>query len=685
MTQQINKRKNSGVGGEQAPPRERLQVVHPTNVIAEHRDVGGVMQAVGRFQGMLADKRTAAADRQFKLDGSQGARDALLGKVDEDRVAASEAYASAAAKINADTLGRKFVNTSIQELDREAMSDDFDYEQWRQAKIGEFMESGVGNNKYAAETINQFASIFDQQAGAKYGAMQARKSLADQTDAVANNLLQRLDEGYRSPEQLARWKKEVADESGLFPDEIESIVGTQLLQRLGEAKDENEAQQFVAMAESEGLTKQVGWSDKFTKQLDASKARIEREKHQAMLADTERRLSVRTELGNMARNGQLSIAYLTKGEQSGDFTQDEVMWAWGQQQSELERQRREAQERSEKAAAEAEQSVILDRITSGTQEEMHAAIALGVKERDIKAHANKQYASAWLLATSEDEVESATGIKALQSMVKQSQQLGLMPEMMKDVLNDADVGVPRRFIRNAETFRKMEANGMGDFLKGNMDGASYAKHRVYRSLVEDAGMTPEAAVSSMADSAVPAEDAAKRLNQVQRDLLIPKTAEIADDLGVTDTGIVQRSLRGLVMPYLMQGKSEAESFQLAVSQFKDQYEVLDGYPISKAHTFGEGAALASAWETYRDDIMLPELKKSIGEDEVSNVRLAPMPNRPGHFLVYRPGDAAPLTRKTANGREFVTLKGSEIVRDAIEHKRRIENQPHTPVMGVPHR
>jgi t-SNARE complex subunit (syntaxin) len=629
MTRQVRTQKNDGVGEARDFGRVGIDVVAHTDVQARQTDPRAMLNALGSWERQLMQQGAENIAARNELSGQEGMRDATLNRVDEERMKDDAAYSKGVAKNRTAARGYEWLAKSNVDLDA-ALKDDpnLDFEAWREGRLKEFLGSADAEGTLAIEDQNRFVAQFEQTMRARYEAKHAQIKLQEQTTSFADAMssLLRATGGKLTPEQLATAEKQYGDENAaLDEDERADVFGTLLLQQLGTDKNLN----AYELAKSRGLLDKADWADKFERQKEATTQLIEREREEAIRNDMDRYMRVTQDLNRKARNGELTMAYLSKLHQSGEATDAEVRSAWNTQLSYENQRYNTALKEREKAQHRAQ----LGAIALKGQAAIEVAIGTGVGTRkEFKALFDQQWALAQgALLSGEDPAEAK---KAMEATMVIAQQAAIMPDGAKNFFEKADVSTPA-FETHASLYREMKADGFADYFRNALSSAAYAKLERWDKFVAG-GMSKAEATRKLASSVIPVEEAVKRTAQMQWRTITPAAKELSADLDVVTPAVVENMLATYVSGHIAAGLSDDEALEAAKQEFNDRIAVIDGFPVPRmwlaSETGGAAEQLAESWPRYRDEVLMPELTKRYGT-AIGELRLEPNLKKPGRFVV----------------------------------------------------
>lgn len=665
MARSDTTRKNAGIGEERDFGRVGLDVVHPTNVVAEQRNPNGILAFLGQANEMRQRERAERIAEAKSLAREEGQRDASTGRVDETRMADDEIYAEGVQANRAISSGIEMLSKSAEDLDLALKEDpNLDYEAWAQAWKRDYIGAQEATTTAAVKEQNRILAQFDQVARSRFEAKRTELKIKEAETSVADGVLKLMSAAGNklTPEAFNAHTAALANNAGLDDDEAQRIVGSALLTELGTKNNLN----AYELAKSRGLLESAEWAARFEKEREAAQGRIEAEQIEARRKDVEARLKADEWGLREAHAGRHTIANLTARVQRGELLQEEADRYWNTQ-LQVQQQRREEAARKLEAA---QYQTNVAKFVNGGQEAVEFAIATKqIKRSDAQDYVDAQWAQAWAMTATDDPEVRKQGLEQMRSVLTTAQGAAIIPSAAKNILNEADLGNPQRFTRNASAYRDMVAAGMGDFIKNNVNSQAYAKLERWKRLVEDGGMTPIEATRQMNAGIVPPEEAEKRVSSVYRYLVNPAGQELAADKNIRVPGHVSGVLKNYMVAHVMAGEDEATALESAKRQFEDRFNVIDGFPVPKAWTQGprgdNGEYLDEVWPTYRDEILLPSMRERYGDEFGDTVNLIPSPHHPGKFMVARPNSVDVLYEDGA----VKVYDINELIRETALHKR----------------
>lgn len=678
MARQTFTGKNQPTGPARDFGRVGLEVVHPTDIQAPLRDTRPILQAIDEFKRTQIQPRLDEAVRKERDNAFQfGARDAALGRADEEQMKANRYYAEGVQHNRVSTAGYEFIAQAQVELDRALREDpNLDFDQWaqtqRQAFVGMTNDGEAPLGELAVKAQNNFLQQFEQNARSSFESRKAKLLYEQANTEFANALtagLNLVPNGQLNQGHIDKLTQRHNVDGIIEPEVVENIVGTLLLQRLGTQQD----LAAYEAAQAAGYLDKAEWSDKFQRQREATEAGLERDRQQAMRDDLRRSMQAAQELNGLVGSRQLTQAFLERGVQESRYTRDEAMRAWNAQLSGI-RQDTERARRATEKDQQRQQALAMMGGSGGPGSRLRFQAALaasGIEESDVEDALNYQWGQTFVGMASGDPEVRQQSKQNMEALIEQAQTVGLFPKGLRKAFDEADIGRPEDFRMTANMYREMEADGMGDFLRNQMSGQSYAKIRYFQRLVEQGGLTEEEAIRRMNDSAVPMDEAERRAARAY-DLLEPLSARIAKEGGGGHFRVaVEKNLTELTLANIMLGVPPEVAVRTAETQFGELYDMLEGMPFRKEWTAqrGEGGfdALKERWPDYRDGVLLPAVQEEFGE-EVTDVRIAPQKGEPGRFMFMING-ILPLRTKD---NEVHTVGMDDILTHGLDAKMRWE-------------
>lgn len=608
--------------------RVGLDVVAPTNVLARRDDPSRLVGALDRYAQMRLAEHANDAREQTLVDTEEGYRASATGQVDEERMAESKAYTSGIEKHRQEAHGLRWINTARQDLERALKEDpNLDYQEWEQAQIQAFTETAQGQSSEGLALGNRFISQFQQNMRAAHSSAQAKLQVQQATTNLADNLLAFMENGLTTPEQLNQWKATRAAESGLEDDEVDQVVGTMLLERLA-GGDTN----ALELAKSQGFMEKAEWSNRFTKQDQQTRDRLERQALEDRRRDLGTRMKVRQDIGTMVRQGQLTVTEIERRWSKGEWLEEDALYAERALQQYEEAALRDAQ----RGLDEAVRLQQLDAIYRGGRDTIALAVANGtVKQKDIEAYGNQQFAAATILAASSDPDEKAQGLERMKEVIDLSQKAAIPLHQIKVELGSSDVNMPDRLASDVERYRQLTAEGRGDFIRQNLDSASYARLEYLRRRIE-AGQPVMDAIEHLKSAQVPIEEARQAIRPLD---LSDAAVKLSKDSGIRP-GLARSLIQPLAVGFAMQGMDSVQATQAAIEEAQKSYFMMDGEPVPSAWIPKNDAGTPEltpdefnkVWPEVKEEYLLPKLRERFGDSFV-DVRLVPDRTRPGTFLL----------------------------------------------------
>jgi hypothetical protein len=645
------------------------EVNAPSSVQSYQKDTRLVEQALNNLGQQWGQKRAADAAKATESARASGFLDASLGRVDEGRMVAGSAYSEGATASRVETLGLETINRSLVDLERDAMQPDFDYEEWRQARLEEFIDmSAVGQSPAAKERLAGYVSQFNQNTRARFEQLSAKRRLQEGQENLALNFNAFLESGMTTAEQAKQWAATRGAESGLEDDEVRATMGTILLSKLSMG-DTN----AYTMAEGLGLLANPEMQQRFVQGQQMAEAKIERDRMNALKEDVQGRTQIMSEVAQKVAAGNFSPAEAAvlaqKRPDLQSFFESSVLQAIGQRRAQADQARKEAMETQRLAG-------LQTALATGNRRALTEGRLVGAwSEREEKQQADQMVRRAWATSLSDDPQERAYGIEQIKYAVSTLSSSGVASGELKRLLTTADPSNPTEFDKVAELYRTLEATPQRDFVRSQMDGSSRALFDRYSELV-NSNMTPAQAAAELSSRRVAPEVLDRNFNIVRASRQFDAGLKAAlDDMsadGVSPLAL-EEEFEGLVRAELLYATSHSDAVERAREKLTTAYVTIGGVPMRKGGWVDE--AFASNWEAYSEDVLKPFLVQRDGEDAGSApVSIVPIPNSTEFHLMYT-GTTNLVEAQDENGNyRPIIMSAAEVADQAVQAVTRREER-----------
>ena len=188
-----------------------------------------------------------------------------------------------------------------------------------------------------------------------------------------------------------------------------------------------------------------------------------------------------------------------------------------------------------------------------------------------------------VLKTIDEGVLSAMDNKddrALGAVLRVAEMNGVAPSLLKNQFEKIDPRTPAQFSALVAQFEKIEANSP-TYARRIVDEKGLAKIDAYRRLVRENGLRPEAAIDTLANSAVDLDDARRAVsfawNQSQK--YLPRSIDVPwwFDKTAANPGYIDQWVRRNAETYYATGQFSAEdAVKKASDVFKERHVVVNG-------------------------------------------------------------------------------------------------------------
>jgi hypothetical protein len=581
---------------------------------------------------------------------------------------AGSAYSEGANASRVEALGLQTINRSLADLERDAMREDFDFEEWQQSRLEEFVDmSAVGQSPAAKERLAGYVSQFQQNTRARYEQLAAKRRLQEGQENLSVNFNAFLESGMTTAEQAKQWAATRGAESGLEEDEVRATMGTILLSKL--AMGDTNA---FTMAEGLGLMANPEMQQRFIQGQQMAEAKIERDRMNALKDDVAGRTQIMSEVAQKVAAGNFSPAEAAVLAQRRPdlqgFFESSVLQSISARRAQAEQARKEAMEAQRLSGL---QTALL----TGNRRALTEGRAAGLwSDREEKKQADQLVRMAWATSLSDDPAEKALGVERIKYAVSTLSTAGVESSEMKRLLTTADPSNPTEFAKVAELYRELEATPQRDYVRSQMDGPTRAMFDRYAELT-NSGMTPAQASAEIERRRVPPEVLDRNFNIVrasrQFDAGLQAAMEDMEAEGYSPLAL-ESEFEGLVRAELLYATSHSDAVERAREKLTSSYVSIGGVPMKKGGWVDD--TFADNWSAFSEDVLKPDLVKRFGEAGEEPVTIVPIPNSPdGEFYLRFANSRDFLEVQDENGNyRPVVLSATDVAEQAVEAMSRRE-------------